>query len=133
MAVSLAAKTFGVPAHIVMPKSSPRVKQESVRGYGGNITLCDQPTEEVGAYLIYTRTTCYNFKSAYRYLLLNFVVKRLFYTCIHKIRIFHQSRGAATKRVLEKLGPGAMFISSANDSNIMAGQGTIAVEFLEQV
>ena len=48
MAVSLAAKTFGVPAHIVMPKSSPRVKQESVRGYGGNITLCDQPTEEVG-------------------------------------------------------------------------------------
>ena len=48
MAVSLAAKTFGVPAHIVMPKSSPHVKQESVRGYGGNITLCDQPTEEVG-------------------------------------------------------------------------------------
>ena len=48
MAVSLAAKTFGVPAHIVMPKSSPRVKKESVRGYGGNITLCDQPTEEVG-------------------------------------------------------------------------------------
>ena len=52
------------------------------------------------------------------------------YTCIH---IFHQSRGAATKVVLEKLGPGAMFISSANNSDIMAGQGTIAVEFLEQV
>ena len=48
MALSLAAKTFGVPAHIVMPKSSPRVKQESVRGYGGTITLCEHHTEEVG-------------------------------------------------------------------------------------
>ena len=47
MALSLAAKTFEVPAHIVMPKSSPRVKQESVRGYGGTITLCEHPTEEV--------------------------------------------------------------------------------------
>lgn len=47
MALSLAAKTFGVPAHIVMPKSSPHVKQESVRGYGGRITLCEHPPEEV--------------------------------------------------------------------------------------
>ena len=47
MALSLAAKTFGVPAHIVMPKTSPHVKQESVRGYGGTITLCEQPTEQV--------------------------------------------------------------------------------------
>ena len=47
MALALAAKTFGVPAHIVMPKSSPHVKQQSVRGYGGTITLCEHPTEEV--------------------------------------------------------------------------------------
>lgn len=47
MALSLAAKTFDVPAHIVMPKVSPRVKQESVKGYGGIITLCEHPTEEV--------------------------------------------------------------------------------------
>ena len=47
MALALAAKTFRVPAHIVMPKSSPRVKQQSVRGYGGTITLCEHPTEEV--------------------------------------------------------------------------------------
>ena len=51
MALSLAAKTFGVPAHIVMPKTGPRVKQESVRGYGGNITLCEHPTEEVSIHV----------------------------------------------------------------------------------
>lgn len=44
-----------------------------------------------------------------------------------------QSRSAAMRELLAELGPGAVFISSANDSNIMAGQGTIAVEFLEQV
>ena len=51
MALSLAARTFGVPAHIIMPKSSPLVKQESVRGYGGTITLCEEPTEEVSYYM----------------------------------------------------------------------------------
>ena len=50
MALSLAAKTFGVPAHIVMPKSSPHVKRESVKGYDGIITLCEHPTEEVSMY-----------------------------------------------------------------------------------
>lgn len=44
-----------------------------------------------------------------------------------------QSRGAAAREVLAKLGSGAVFMSSANDSNIIAGQGTIAVELLEQV
>ena len=47
--------------------------------------------------------------------------------------IFLQSRSAATRKLLEELGSGAVFIPSANDSNIMAGQGTTAVEFLEQV
>lgn len=47
--------------------------------------------------------------------------------------VFLQSRSAATKKLLEELGPGAVFISSANEANIMAGQGTTAVEFLEQV
>ena len=44
-----------------------------------------------------------------------------------------QSRSAATKKLMEELGPGAVFISSANDAKIIAGQGTVAVEFLEQV
>lgn len=44
-----------------------------------------------------------------------------------------QSRSAGAKQLLEKLGPGAVFISSSNDCSVMAGQGTIAVELLEQV
>ena len=47
--------------------------------------------------------------------------------------IILQSRSAATNKLLEELGSGAVFVSSSNDANIMAGQGTIAVEFLEQV
>ena len=40
-AVSLASKTLGVTAHIVMPSSAPKVKQEAVMGYGGRITICE--------------------------------------------------------------------------------------------
>ncbi len=44
-ALSLAAKLRGIPAYIVMPENSPRVKIEAVRGYGGRITFC-RPTLE---------------------------------------------------------------------------------------
>lgn len=37
-AVALAAQRAGVPAYIVMPSNSPRVKREAVRGYGARIT-----------------------------------------------------------------------------------------------
>lgn len=37
-AVSLAAKSLGVPAHIVMPSNAPQVKKDAVRSYGGKIT-----------------------------------------------------------------------------------------------
>ena len=44
-ALSLAAKSLGVTAYIVMPSSAPQVKKEAVKGYGGNIIECD-PTLE---------------------------------------------------------------------------------------
>ncbi len=44
-ALALAARTRGVPAYIVMPESSPKVKVEAVKGYGGKITFCE-PTLE---------------------------------------------------------------------------------------
>ncbi|MBR9855152.1 MAG: pyridoxal-phosphate dependent enzyme [Algicola sp.] len=40
-ALSLAAQSLGVKAHIVMPKSAPEVKKEAVRGYGGILTECE--------------------------------------------------------------------------------------------
>jgi threonine dehydratase len=44
-ALALAARIRGVPAHIVMPQNSPRIKVEAVRGYGGLIVFCP-PTQE---------------------------------------------------------------------------------------
>jgi len=44
-ALALAARLRGVPAHIVMPQNSPRIKVEAVRGYGGRIVFC-APTQE---------------------------------------------------------------------------------------
>lgn len=40
-ALSLAAKSIGVKAHIVMPTSAPKVKMEAVKQYDGNIVLCE--------------------------------------------------------------------------------------------
>ena len=47
-AVSLAARLCGVPAHIVMPKGSPKVKVQAVQGYGGTVTFSDnnEPVSE---------------------------------------------------------------------------------------
>jgi threonine dehydratase len=42
-ALSMAAGFRGLPAHIVMPENSSRVKIEAVRHYGGNIRFC-KPT-----------------------------------------------------------------------------------------
>lgn len=40
-ALSLAAKSLGVKAYIVMPSSAPQVKKEAVKGYGGEIIICE--------------------------------------------------------------------------------------------
>lgn len=39
-ALALAAKMRNIPAHIVMPRTAPAVKQAAVRDYGTHITLC---------------------------------------------------------------------------------------------
>lgn len=44
-ALSLAAKSLGVKAYIVMPTSAPQVKKNAVLGYGGEILECE-PTLE---------------------------------------------------------------------------------------
>lgn len=40
-ALSLAAKSLGVKAFIVMPSNAPQVKKEAVKGYGGLIIECE--------------------------------------------------------------------------------------------
>jgi threonine dehydratase len=40
-ALSLAARSLGVKAFIVMPENAPKVKVDAVKGYGGIITTCE--------------------------------------------------------------------------------------------
>jgi threonine dehydratase len=52
--VALAAKLHGVPAVIVMPADSPRLKIDNTRAYGGEVVLYDRATEsreDIGARL----------------------------------------------------------------------------------
>ena len=44
-ALSYAGKLFGVKIRVVMPSNGPRAKQDAVRTYGGEITLCE-PTQK---------------------------------------------------------------------------------------
>jgi threonine dehydratase len=57
-AVALAARTRGVPAHIVMPENSPEIKKSAVKSYGGNIIFCGptQADRENAANDVLTRT-----------------------------------------------------------------------------
>ena len=45
----------------------------------------------------------------------------------------YQARCAATKKLIADHGPNAYLIPSSDHPHIIAGQGSIAVEFLEQV
>ena len=40
-ALAYAAKTLGIKAYIVMPKSSAQVKVDAVRGYGAEVIICE--------------------------------------------------------------------------------------------
>src|SRR6266403_6231101 len=44
-ALARAAKLHGIPAHIVMPSNSAKVKVRSVESYGAHIVFCE-PTQE---------------------------------------------------------------------------------------
>src|SRR5438876_1737778 len=85
-AVARAAKLRKIPAHIVMPSNSAKVKIRAVEGYGAHIVFCE-PTEE--------------------------------------------ARETKCAEVIEKTG--AMLIHSFENEDVVAGQGTAAVELLEDV
>src|SRR6266403_5980557 len=85
-AVARAAKLRGIPAHIVMPSNSAKVKVRAVESYGAQIVFCE-PTQA--------------------------------------------AREAACAEVIAKTG--AILIHSFENEHVMAGQGTVAVELLEDV
>lgn len=83
-ALSLAARSLDIPAHIVMPSSAPGVKKQAVRDYGGGITECPPTLAD---------------------------------------------REETAQRVMEETG--ATFIHSSDDMDVILGQGTAAMELLE--
>src|SRR5437762_905862 len=85
-ALARAAKLRGIPAHIVMPSNSAKVKVRTVETFGARIVFCE-PTQE--------------------------------------------AREAACADVIAKTG--ATLIHSFENEDVMAGQGTAAVELLEEV
>jgi len=85
-AVARAAKLRGVPAHIVMPSNSAKVKIRAVESYGAHVVFCE-PTEEAREV-----------------------------TCAEMIR-----------------RTGATLIHSFENEQVIGGQGTAAVELLEDV
>ncbi len=85
-ALARAAKLRGIPAHIVMPSNSAKVKVRAVETYGAHIVFCE-PTEA--------------------------------------------ARESACADVIAKTG--ATLIHSFENEDVMAGQGTAAVELLEEV
>jgi threonine dehydratase len=85
-ALSRAARLRGIPAHIVMPSNSPKVKVRAVEGYGGQIVFCE-PNQ--------------------------------------------RAREETCARVIAETG--ATLIHPFENEEVMAGQGTIAVELLEDV
>lgn len=85
-ALALAARLRGIPAHIVMPENSPKIKVAAVRGYGARIVFCP-PTQK--------------------------------------------DREQTLETVVVETG--ATFIHPYNNLGIIAGQGTCALELIEEI
>jgi len=83
-ALSLAARSLGVKAYIVMPSSAPKVKIEAVKGYGGVVSICPPTLKD------------------------------------------REESALAIEN--EK---GATFLHPSNDDDVIHGQGTAAIELLE--
>lgn len=84
-ALALAAKIRGIPAFVVMPENSKKVKIEAVRGYGSEIIFC-KPTLS--------------------------------------------SREETLEKVVQETN--AIFIHPYNNPQVIAGQGTAALELINQ-
>ncbi|MGB0211550.1 threonine ammonia-lyase, biosynthetic [Algiphilus sp.] len=84
--VALAARTLGCPSWIVMPRTTPQIKIDAVRGFGGRVVLHGDAYDDASAH--------------------------------------------AAKIVEER---GATYIPPYDDPLVIAGQGTIAREIVEQL
>ncbi len=103
-AISLAAKSLGVPSYIAMPETAPEVKIAAVKSYGGNITFC-KPT------LSDRETT------------LNKIVEKTSATFIHPYDDYRIIAGQATcaKEVFEELENLDYLIAPVGGGGLLSG------------
>ena len=103
-ALARAAKIRGCKAYIVMPETSPKVKSEAVRGYGGEITFC-KPTLEA------------------RESTLEEVKRRTGATEVHPYNDYRIIAGQATAamELLEETGPLDIIMAPVGGGGLMSG------------
>jgi threonine dehydratase len=103
-ALARAAKIRGCKAYIVMPETSPKVKSDAVRGYGGEITFC-KPTLEA------------------RESTLAEIIERTGATEIHPYNDYRIIAGQATAamELLEETGPLDIIIAPIGGGGLMSG------------
>jgi threonine dehydratase len=103
-ALARAAKIRGCKAYIVMPETSPKVKSDAVRGYGGEITFC-KPTLEA------------------RESTLAEIIRQTGATEIHPYNDYRIIAGQATAamELLEETGPLDIIIAPIGGGGLMSG------------
>ncbi len=112
-ALALAARMRGIPAHIVMPSTSPEIKKRAVAGYGGIITLCE-PTLQA------------------RESTLNEVVRQTGATIVHPYDNFFviAGQGTAAKEFIEDAGPFDLIIAPVGGGGLLSGTAIAARHLL---
>ncbi|MBC7890827.1 MAG: pyridoxal-phosphate dependent enzyme, partial [Sphingobacteriaceae bacterium] len=111
-AIAYAARAVGVPAYVVMPNNSPRVKIEAVAGYGAEITLCE-PTLEARESTLRT------------------VVERTGAAFVHPFNDERVIAGQATcaKELLEEAGPLDVLVVPVGGGGLLSGTALSAAYF----
>ncbi|MEQ6168496.1 pyridoxal-phosphate dependent enzyme [Ekhidna sp. MALMAid0563] len=108
-AVALAAKLAGSKAYVVMPKDAPKVKVEAVKGYGGEVILCE-PTEAS------RESTC------------NEVIERTGAILIHPFNDYNIIAGQATasKELIEEVENLDALIAPVGGGGLASGMSLVA-------
>src|SRR4029453_2531193 len=108
-AVARAAKLRGIPAHIVMPSNSAKVKTRAVESYGAHVVFCE-PTEEA------REATCAD------------VISKTGATLIHSFENpdVIAGQGTATVELLEDVPAFVLVMCSVGGGGLLSGTAVAA-------
>jgi len=115
-ALAMAATLRGIPAQIIMPRESPKVKKEAVAAYGGKITFCDATLE--------SRETA-----------LASVVAETGATVVHPYNDYRviEGQGTATLELLEDVDDLDLILAPVGGGGLLSGTAIAATELSTRV